>query len=201
MLLVSRLSHIRKIVPSCYFGRLKKSSSGKGWYVSSRILRDKNANDIGFCGSIYDKDYGYLKWWTVCIFWIKSFRGEDCDIGADIYIYIFLYNETFLSFHGEDCDIGNTGCSVRFATFDSEHRQFWIPFHGENCNALCSFAYFSQTYCEIVIRYAETLRIFKSENREQYRILFLQSRLRYYERYHGLCFEVKCIHRKVKFTI
>lgn len=86
MLLVSRLSHIRKIVPSCYFGRLKKSSSGKGWYVSSRILRDKNANDIGFCGSIYDKDYGYLKWWTVCIFWIKSFRGEDCDIGADIYI-------------------------------------------------------------------------------------------------------------------
>lgn len=153
MLLVSRLSHIRKIVPS-YFGRLKKSSSGKGWYVSSRILRDKNANDIGFCGSIYDKDYGYLKWWTVCIFWIKSFRGEDCDIGADIYIYIFLYNETFLSFHGEDCDIGNTGCSVRFATFDSEHRQFWIPFHGENCNALCSFAYFSQTYCEIVIRYA-----------------------------------------------
>lgn len=86
MLLVSCLSHIRKIVPSCYFGRLKKSSSGKGWYVSSRILRDKNANDIGFCGSIYDKDYGYLKWWTVCIFWIKSFRGEDCDIGTDIYI-------------------------------------------------------------------------------------------------------------------
>lgn len=52
----------------------------------------------------------------MCIFWIKSFHGEDCDIGGDISC-IFYYNETFLSFRGEDCDIENTApCFTYFFT-------------------------------------------------------------------------------------
>lgn len=52
----------------------------------------------------------------MCIFWIKSFHGEDCDIGGDISC-IFYYNETFLSFRGEYCDIENTApCFTYFFT-------------------------------------------------------------------------------------
>lgn len=197
MLLVSRLSHIRKIVPSCYFGRLKKSSSGKGWYVSSRILRDKNANDIGFCGSIYDKDYGYLKWWTVCIFWIKSFRGEDCDIGADIYIS-FSTMKLFYLF---------TGRIVILEILDASYVLLRLTANIVNFEYLSTVKIVTRCVLLHIFRFKFIAKLwfdthfFKSENRERYRIPFLRSRLRYYERYHGLCFEVKRIRRKVKFTI
>ena len=39
----------------------EKSRRAERGGTFSCILRDKNANDIEFCGSCYDKDYGYLK--------------------------------------------------------------------------------------------------------------------------------------------
>lgn len=148
---------MRKIISSCYFARLKKSSSGKGWHVFFCILRDMNANDIGFCGSFYDKDYGYLKWWTVCIFWIKSFRREDCDIGDDI---SFSTMKLFYLFTGRIVilEILDAPYLLRFTYFFTAKIANFEYFSTiaklqrvVNYIGRCvSFAYF--TYREIVIR-------------------------------------------------
>lgn len=96
----------------------------------------------------------------MCIFWIKSFHGEDCDIGGDISC-IFYYNETFLSFRGEDCDIENTApCFTYFFTAKMANFEYLSTLETvTRCGRI--FANFSLTYCEIVIRYAAYLSLQK----------------------------------------
>ena len=66
-------------------------------------------------------------------------------ISGPIYIYIsFSTMKLFYLFTGRIVILEILDAPYVLLAFDSEHRQFWIPFHGENCNALCSFAYFSR---------------------------------------------------------
>lgn len=100
----------------------------------------------------------------MCIFWIKSLHGEDCDIGGDISC-IFYYNETFLSFRGEDCDIENTApCFTYFFTAKMANFEYLSTLETVTCvvdDIERIFANFSPTYCEIVIRYAAYLSLQK----------------------------------------
>lgn len=101
MLLVKRLSHTRKIISSCYFARLRKSSSGKGCSFAFCVTRMRTILDFADLSTIKIMifemmDGVYLLGNVFPIFWRRLwYRGR----------YIFFYNEFFPIFsRGENCD-------------------------------------------------------------------------------------------------
>lgn len=178
MLLVKRLSHTRKIISSCYFARLRKSSSGKGCSFTFCVTRMRTILDFADLSTIKIMifemmDGVYLLGNVFPIFWRRLwYRGR----------YIFFYNEFFPIFsRGENCDeileildvsqwrSGFEYLSTIKTVNDTGQRIFRILFHLANIAKLW-------------------FDIFRLSPLHKSGVLSLISR--HYERYYGLCFEV-----------
>lgn len=178
MLLVKRLSHTRKIISSCYFARLRKSSSGKGCSFAFCVTRMRTILDFADLSTIKIMifemmDGVYLLGNVFPIFWRRLwYRGR----------YIFFYNEFFPIFsRGENCDeileildvsqwrSGFEYLSTIKTVNDTGQRIFRILFH------LASIAKL-------------WFDIFRLSPLHKSGVHSLISR--HYERYYGLCFEV-----------